>query len=154
MMQTHGLGKAMAKAFTADIEKTVDKMNNDELGKTFSNLQHDMCEPSVVPKVKEMLGNPETKAQLDEMMADPRFPDEVRDIAIQSLAAGTLNPLKSLGKFSHVVHTKAPTMTLDIFRQLPPSVVLCLLASYGTSLSHATGPLADEAEEDSKIIKK
>jgi len=99
----HGLGKAMAKAYVADIEDRVDEMNNNELTGMFSTLQNDMCDDSMKPKVMDMLNDPKTKAQLDAMLTNPNFPMEVKYIAEKSLEKGTLGPLKALGKFSGIV---------------------------------------------------
>jgi len=165
----HGLGKAMAKALVTDIQHTVDDMNDAELGATFANLENDMCDSSVMPTVMQMLRDPKTKAQLDAMIADPRFPEEVQQIAEQSLAKGTLNPLKALGKFSapglfptarsNAQRGVAPVrmeeksgkavavgaaavgglVGIQLFGELPPAIALCLLAAYGTTQSNSFG---------------
>merc|ERR1719247_407515 len=101
----HGLGKAMAKAYVADIAHDVDEMNNHQLSLLFSSLMDDTCDDSLTPKAMEMLKDKKIMAQLDAMMADPSFPQEVKNIAERSVEKGSLTPLKALGKFSNISPT-------------------------------------------------
>jgi hypothetical protein len=138
----HGMGKAMAKAYVADIRHSVDKMDNAELGSTFDAMTADMCEPSVLPKVKQMLKDKEIKAQLDAMLANPSFPEEVTEIATQALTKGTLSPVKALGKFTSAGAgaQKGGILGAQLFRDEPPAVTLCFLSVYGATLSNDSGP--------------
>jgi hypothetical protein len=101
----HGLGKAMAKAYVADIAKNVDDLNDNQVALLFSDLQRDMCDDSMMPEVMAMLKDPKTRAQLDAILANPSFPQEMTNIAEESLEKGTLTPLKALGKFNTVLPT-------------------------------------------------
>lgn len=135
--RSHGMGKAMAKAFVADIQNSVDKMDDAELGSTFDAMSVDMCEQSVLPKVEQMLKDKEVKAQLDAMLANPSFPEEVMDIATQALTQGSISPVKALGKFTSAGPgaKKGGLLGEQLFRDEPPAVTLCLLSVYGATLS-------------------